>query len=63
VTGQFAAPFTVTGNETVNDTIVVSLSTNKSFEFIDPNHNGVYEPLNGDTVVNMGIRGLIPIVK
>jgi hypothetical protein len=25
--------------------------------------NGVYEPLNGDTVVNMGIRGLIPTVK
>jgi len=63
VTGQFATPFTVTGNETVNDTIVVSLSTNKSFEFIDHNANGVYEPLNGDTVVNMGIRGLIPIVK
>ena len=63
VTGQFAKAFTVTGNETVNDTIVVSLSTNKSFEFIDHNGNGVYEPLNGDTVVNMGIRGLIPIVK
>lgn len=63
VTGEFATPFTVTGNETVNDTIVVSLSTNKSFEFIDHNGNGVYEPLNGDTVVNMGIRGLIPTVK
>jgi len=63
VTGQFAIPFTVTGKETANDTIIVSLSINKSFEFTDPNHNGVYEPLNGDTVVNMGIRGLIPTVK
>ncbi len=63
VTGQFSTPFTVTGKETANDTIVVSLSTNKSFEFKDANGNGIYEPLNGDTVVNMGIRGLIPIVK
>lgn len=63
VTGQFNTPFTVTGKETANDTIIVSLSTNKSFEFKDANANGVYEPLNGDTVVNMGIRGLVPIVK
>jgi hypothetical protein len=63
VTGQFATPFTVTGKETANDTIIVSLSTNKSFEFTDANHTGIYEPLNGDTVVNMGIRGLVPIVK
>jgi hypothetical protein len=63
VTGQFTTPFTVTGSETQNDTIVVSLSTNKSFEFKDFNSNGLFEPLNGDTVVDMGIRGLIPIVK
>jgi hypothetical protein len=63
VTGQFATTFTVTGTETSNDTIVVSLSTNKSFEFIDTPGTGIYEPLNGDTVVNMGIRGLIPTVK
>jgi len=63
VTGQFSPSFTVTGNETVNDTIIVSLSTNKSFEWKDANMNGIYEPLDGDTVVNMGIRGLIPIVK
>jgi hypothetical protein len=63
VTGQFSPSFTITGNETKNDTIIVSLSTNKSFEWKDANMNGVYEPLNGDTVVNMGIRGLIPTVK
>jgi hypothetical protein len=63
VTGQFSPSFTVTGKETVNDTIIVSLSTNKSFEWKDANGNDLYEPLNGDTVVDMGIRGLIPIVK
>ncbi len=63
VTGQFSPAFTITGNETKDDTIVVSLSTNKSFEWKDANRNGVYEPLDGDTVVNMGIRGLVPTVK
>jgi hypothetical protein len=63
VTGRFSGAFTVTGKETVNDTIIVSLSTNKSFEWKDANGNGLYEPLNNDTVVDMGIRGLIPIVK
>lgn len=63
VTGQFATPFAVSGSETQNDTITVSLSINKSFEFTDKNGNGLFEPLNGDSVVNMGIRGLIPIAK
>lgn len=69
VTGEFVnssntvSVLTVTGQETVNDTIIVSLSTNKSFEWKDANGNGLYEPLNGDTVVDMGIRGLIPIIK
>lgn len=61
VTGQFAAPFIVTGNETSDITVVVSLSTNKSFEWIDADGNNTYDPLNGDAVVDMGIRGLIPI--
>jgi len=63
VTGQFATAFVVTGTETKNDTIVVSLSTNKSFEWVNHSGSGLYEPLNGDTVVDMGVRGLIPIVK
>src|SRR5206468_10950014 len=56
VTGAFATPLTITGNETKNVTVTVSLSTNKSFEWKDSNGNGVYEPLDHDTVVNMGIR-------
>jgi len=63
VTGAFTSPFTITGNETSDVVITVSLSTNKSFEWIDSNGNGVYEPLANDTVVDMGVRGLIPIVN
>ncbi len=60
-TGQFASPLVITGNETSDITIVVSLSTNNSFEWIDADNNGTYDPLNGDQVVDMGVRGLIPI--
>ena len=62
VTGQFATPLIITGNETSDITIVVSLSTNKSFEWIDNDGNGTYDPgpPSNDAVVDMGIRGLIP---
>jgi hypothetical protein len=61
VTGQFATPLVVTGNETADITIVVSLSTNKSFEWQDVDGNGTYDPLNGDVVVDMGLRGMVPV--
>jgi hypothetical protein len=60
VTGQFLTPLVVTGNETADINIVVSLSTNKSFEWIDVDNNGTYDPNNGDQVIDMGIRGMIP---
>ncbi|MBK7286320.1 MAG: hypothetical protein IPI95_03995 [Flavobacteriales bacterium] len=63
VTGGFAQPLTITGNETQDVTITVSLSTNKSFEWSDAADDNIYEPLVGDTVVDMGVRGLIPIVE
>src|SRR5690606_6348452 len=63
VTGAFADPLVVTGNETADVVITVSLSTNNSFEWIDSAGDGIYEPLAGDTVVDMGIRGLVPIVQ
>ena len=63
VTGQFATPLIITGFETKDINIVVSLSTNKSFEWIDVDHNGTYDPNNGDQVIDMGIRGMIPIIQ
>ncbi len=63
VTGPFAQPLVIQSNETKDIHIVVSLSVNKSFEWKDHNSpDGIYEPGAGDTVVDMGVRGLIPIV-
>jgi len=63
VTGAFPTAFTITGNETSDVTIVVSVSTNKSFEWVEHSTPGYYEPAAGDTVVDMGVRGMIPIVQ
>lgn len=64
VTGPFNNPLNITGDETEDIVIVLSLSTNKSFEWIDVNDDGLYEPLNSDLTptgewpVDMGVRGL-----
>jgi hypothetical protein len=65
VTGQFANPFSITGNEKNNITVIMSLSINKSFEWKDLNGNGKWDvdPGSGEDVVDMGLRGLIPIVQ
>lgn len=63
VTGGFAQPFVITGEETEDVTILVSLSTNKSFEWEDLNGDNIWDPLDGENVVDMGLRGLIPIVE
>ncbi len=62
VTGGFASPLVITGNETTDINIEVSLSTNKSFEWSETDGNNLYNPLppNNDAVVDMGIRGMIP---
>lgn len=62
VTGSFATPLVITGNETSDINIEVSLSTNKSFEWSETDGNNQYNPLppNNDMVVDMGIRGMIP---
>ena len=62
VTGQFQTPLVITGNETENIIIDLSFSINNSFEWKDAAKNNIFEPLDGDTVVDMGLRGLIPIV-
>lgn len=63
VTGSFPVPLTITGNETEDVVIVVSVSTNKSFEWVETDGDNVFEPINGETVVDMGVRGMIPTVQ
>jgi hypothetical protein len=63
VTGMFADPLVITGTETSDKTIVVSLSVNNSFEWTDSAGDNIYEPAGGDTVVDMGVRGLIPYIQ
>ena len=66
VTGQFVAPLIITGAETSDITIIVSLSINKSFEWEEVSGGAAtfdlypVTPANSDRVVDMGIRGLIP---
>lgn len=62
VTGVFEEPFTITGNETDDIIVTLSLSVNQSFEWVEVNEDGKYEPEAGETVVDMGIRGMIPLV-
>lgn len=48
----------ITGKET-NDIIVeISLSTNKSFEWIEVVNDGKWAPSKGEQVIDMGIRGM-----
>ncbi|HZG00710.1 MAG TPA: hypothetical protein VEY71_06890 [Chitinophagales bacterium] len=62
VTGAFDQPLVITGNETKDIEITVSLSTNNSFEWTDDG-DGLFQPEVGDAVVDMGIRGMIPFVQ
>lgn len=65
VTGEFNklgtnTPLVITGLETSDIVITVSLSTNKSFEWreVAP-FDGYYKPDSGEFPVDMGIRGMI----
>jgi hypothetical protein len=67
VTGQFVnnglanSPLVITGSESADIVITVSLSTNKSFEWHEVAADNRYQPDIGEYVVDMGIRGLVPI--
>jgi hypothetical protein len=63
VTGEFETPLTINGNETEDIEVILSVSTNQSFEWTDPDGNGQYDPLDGDVPVDMGLRGLKAIVQ
>ena len=63
VTGAFPEPLTITGNENGDVVVTLSVSINDSFEWIDSTADGVFEPGAGETVVDMGVRGLVPTVN
>lgn len=64
VTGPFAGgKLKITGTETKDIIVIVSLSTNKSFEWNEVVADGKWEPGKGENIVDMGLRGLIPIVQ
>ncbi|ESU21855.1 hypothetical protein FCR2A7T_03130 [Flavobacterium cauense R2A-7] len=60
VTGQFSSNLVITGTETQDVVVTLSLSVNNSFEWHEVNADGKYEPAAGENVVDMGLRGLIP---
>lgn len=62
ITGVFDTLLTITGNEKKDIVITVSFSINNSVQWTDPGGNNVYEPAT-DTLVNLGIRGVIPQVQ
>ncbi len=53
-------PLTITGNEVQDIIVTVSLSTNKSFEWKELTFDGLFQPEIGESVVDMGLRGMIP---
>jgi hypothetical protein len=64
VTAAFTpGKLTITGKETSDIVVEVSLSVNKSFEWIEQVNDGKWEPGKGEAVVDMGIRGMIPKIQ
>lgn len=62
LTGKFGNDLLITGNETKDITVDLSFSVNNSFEWIEVNKDGKFEPTAGETLTDMGLRGLIPYV-
>jgi hypothetical protein len=64
VTAAFdGGPLKITGAESKDVVVKVKLSINKSFEWKDNNGNGKWDPTKGEAVVDMGIRGMKPVVE
>jgi hypothetical protein len=62
VTGVFSGTLKIDSNATKSMVIELRFSTQNSFEWRENGNNNTFDPLEGDTVVDMGIRGLIPVV-
>ncbi len=60
---NIVAPLIITGTEKESIIVDCSLSTNKSFEWREIVNNGMWDPLKGEQVIDMGIRGMKPIIK
>ncbi len=58
LTAELEEPLIITGEETTDKKLILALSTNKSFEWIDDNGNDKWEPLEGELIVDMGVRGM-----
>ena len=64
VTGKFDQDLVISGNETKDIIVTVSISTNNSFEWSDVDGDNLFEPIDAttgaikDVVVDMGVRGL-----
>jgi len=63
VTGEFEEALEITHTESGDVVVVLSFSVNDSFEWIDQDGNGTWDPLDGDVVVDMGLRGLRAFVE
>ena len=66
VTGAFAggSKLRITGAETTDIVVTVSLSTNKSFEWLEVGTpDGYYKPDAGEVPIDMGVRGMLPKVQ
>lgn len=57
VTAVFDEPLVITGDESQDIVLRVSLSTNASFEWSDDNADGLWQPFE-EAVVDMGLRGM-----
>ncbi len=58
VTAAFDPPLRIGGDEADDRVVSVTLSTDRSFEWIDTNDDGAWQPLAGEVVVDMGVRGM-----
>lgn len=53
----------ITGKETRDIVVDVSLSVNKSWEWKEVVPDGKWEPAKGEQVVDMGVRGMVPYLR
>lgn len=63
VTAAFEPPLTITGDEPDDQIVDVTLSIDRSFEWVDGNGDGAWQPLQGEAIVDMGVRGMTLSVR